>query len=118
MPVTGRTETLGHSASEGITCSTEGQAEQLCDYNSVIPPANVVESPEPPVPLAANESNDVPVNPLDCGMLCGIENYVSKAISLIPEDDGLPPLLLARGGKGERKFPLTKVKGFIYLFLP
>ncbi|XP_015269444.1 PREDICTED: zinc finger FYVE domain-containing protein 16-like, partial [Gekko japonicus] len=106
MHVAGKTETLGHSASESITCSTEGQAEQLCGSDSVIPPAigfpTVVEASESPVPFAANETNEVPVSPLDYGMLCGIENCVSKEISLIPEDDGLPPLLLARGGKGEQ----------------
>ncbi|XP_077203586.1 zinc finger FYVE domain-containing protein 16 isoform X2 [Paroedura picta] len=106
MHVAERTETLGHSTLEGIACSPEGQAEQLCDSDSVIPPATefptVVEASEPPVPCAANEANNMPVSSLDYGMLCGIENCVSKEISLIPEDDGLPPLLLARGGKEEQ----------------
>nr|XP_056703946.1 zinc finger FYVE domain-containing protein 16 [Euleptes europaea] len=106
MHVTGSTDTLGHPASEDITCSTEGQAEQLNNSDSEIPPAaefpTVVEASEPPVPLAANETNEVPVSPLDYGMLCDIENCVSKEISLIPEDDGLPPLLLTKGRKGEQ----------------
>lgn len=112
MHFAGRSETLGHSTSESIVCSTEGQVEQLNDSDSVIPPTTkfptAVEDSKPSVPLAANETNDVAVSPLDYGILCGIENCVSKEISLIPEDDGLPPLLLARGEKGERKFPLPR----------
>ncbi|XP_048359419.1 zinc finger FYVE domain-containing protein 16 [Sphaerodactylus townsendi] len=102
MHVTGRIE----ATSEDISCSTEGQTEQLHNSDSKIPHAaefpTIVEASEPPVPLAANETDDVPVSPLDYGMLCDIENCVSKEISLIPEDDGLPPLLLAKGRKGEQ----------------
>uniref|UniRef100_A0A8C3RSH9 Zinc finger FYVE domain-containing protein n=1 Tax=Chelydra serpentina TaxID=8475 RepID=A0A8C3RSH9_CHESE len=48
-----------------------------------------------------------PVSPdLPEVMLCGIENCVSKEFSLIPDDDGLPPLLLATGEKG--KDPLVE----------
>ncbi|XP_054843026.1 zinc finger FYVE domain-containing protein 16 [Eublepharis macularius] len=109
MHVITRTESACHPSSEDIAYSTEGQAEQLCNSDSLIPPAAefpskgiVVEPSKSSVPLAANEPNDVPVNPLDYRMLCGIENCVSKEISLIPEDNGLPPLLLASGGKGQQ----------------
>uniref|UniRef100_A0A8D0L1S8 Zinc finger FYVE domain-containing protein n=1 Tax=Sphenodon punctatus TaxID=8508 RepID=A0A8D0L1S8_SPHPU len=51
--------------------------------------------------VTTNQTNEAPVRPSDYRMLCGIENCVSKKISLIPEDDGLPPLLLAGGEKGE-----------------
>uniref|UniRef100_A0A8C3RT00 Zinc finger FYVE domain-containing protein n=1 Tax=Chelydra serpentina TaxID=8475 RepID=A0A8C3RT00_CHESE len=54
-----------------------------------------------------NQTNDdLPVSRSNYRMLCGIENCVSKEFSLIPDDDGLPPLLLATGEKG--KDPLVE----------
>uniref|UniRef100_A0A8D0L1T6 Zinc finger FYVE domain-containing protein n=1 Tax=Sphenodon punctatus TaxID=8508 RepID=A0A8D0L1T6_SPHPU len=65
--------------------------------------------------VTTNQTNEAPVRPSDYRMLCGIENCVSKKISLIPEDDGLPPLLLAGGEKGEGLHPLfTSIILFMY----
>uniref|UniRef100_A0A8B9Z6D9 Zinc finger FYVE domain-containing protein n=1 Tax=Buteo japonicus TaxID=224669 RepID=A0A8B9Z6D9_9AVES len=46
-------------------------------------------------------TSGVPVSPSSCRALCGVENCVRKEISLVPDDDKLPPLLLAVGEKGK-----------------
>ncbi|NXR02470.1 ZFY16 protein, partial [Sagittarius serpentarius] len=51
-------------------------------------------------------TSDMPVSPSRYRALCGVENYVRKEISLVPDDDKLPPLLLAVGEKG--KDPLVE----------
>ncbi|XP_066472325.1 zinc finger FYVE domain-containing protein 16 isoform X2 [Tiliqua scincoides] len=106
--VVGPTEILRYPTSvlgEEDTLPTKGQPELLCNLDSATPPAaefpSFVEPTKPPNSVTVNEINNVPVSPLDYKMLCGIEKYVSKDISLIPEGDGLPPLLLFRGEKGD-----------------
>lgn len=52
-------------------------------------------------------TSDMPVSPSSYRALCGVENCVPKEISLVPDGDKLPPLLLAVGEKGKgnlRKF--------------
>ncbi|NWH69861.1 ZFY16 protein, partial [Piaya cayana] len=49
---------------------------------------------------------DMPASLSSYRALCGVENSVRKAISLVPDDDKLPPLLLAVGEKG--KDPLVE----------
>ncbi|KFQ41161.1 Zinc finger FYVE domain-containing protein 16, partial [Nestor notabilis] len=51
-------------------------------------------------------TSDVPVSPSSYRALCGVENCVRKEISLVPDGDKLPPLLLAVGEKG--KDPLVE----------
>ncbi|OPJ82145.1 zinc finger FYVE domain-containing protein 16 [Patagioenas fasciata monilis] len=51
-------------------------------------------------------TSDMPVNPSSYRALCGVENCVPKEISLVPDSDKLPPLLLAVGEKG--KDPLVE----------
>ncbi|NXH09700.1 ZFY16 protein, partial [Bucco capensis] len=46
------------------------------------------------------------VSPSDYRALCGVENCFRNAISLVPDGDELPPLLLATGAKG--KDPLVE----------
>ncbi|XP_061873453.1 zinc finger FYVE domain-containing protein 16 isoform X2 [Colius striatus] len=48
-------------------------------------------------------TSDMPLSPSSCRILCGLENCVRKEISLVPDGDKLPPLLLAVGGN--RKDP-------------
>ncbi|KAH0628051.1 hypothetical protein JD844_008725 [Phrynosoma platyrhinos] len=105
--VAGRTEILCCPTSvlpEEDTLPTKEEPELSHDFDSVI--TAVAELPTV-VELAkhlsamVNEANDAPVNSLDYRMLCGIENCVSKEVSLIPEGNVLPPLLLARGEKGK-----------------
>ncbi|XP_030367348.1 zinc finger FYVE domain-containing protein 16 isoform X3 [Strigops habroptila] len=51
-------------------------------------------------------TSNVPVSPSSYRALCGVENCVRKEISLVPDGDKLPPLLLAVGEKG--KDPLVE----------
>ncbi|NXJ85859.1 ZFY16 protein, partial [Trogon melanurus] len=51
-------------------------------------------------------ASDLPVSPSSYRALCGVENCVHKGISLVPDGDELPPLLLAVGEKG--KDPLVE----------
>ncbi|NWQ79960.1 ZFY16 protein, partial [Columbina picui] len=51
-------------------------------------------------------TSDMPVSPSSYRALCGVENCVRKEISLIPDGDKLPPLLLAVGEEG--KDPLVE----------
>ncbi|NXY79192.1 ZFY16 protein, partial [Glareola pratincola] len=51
-------------------------------------------------------TRDMPVSPSSYRALCGVENCVRKEISLVPDGDKLPPLLLAVGEKG--KDPLVE----------
>lgn len=48
-------------------------------------------------------TSDMPVSASSYRALCGVENCVRKDISLIPDGDKLPPLLLAVGEKGKGK---------------
>nr|XP_020645902.1 zinc finger FYVE domain-containing protein 16 isoform X1 [Pogona vitticeps]XP_020645903.1 zinc finger FYVE domain-containing protein 16 isoform X1 [Pogona vitticeps] len=100
---TGRTEILCCPTSvlpEEDTQPPKDESQLSCSSDCVITAVaeipTVVEPTKHPAAVTNNENNDLPVSPLDYQVLCGIENHVSKNISLIPED-GLPPLLLARG---------------------
>ncbi|XP_034297088.1 zinc finger FYVE domain-containing protein 16 isoform X2 [Pantherophis guttatus] len=83
-------------------CLPVAQTEVLCDSDFVT--AAVTEVPtvselaKEPLPAATDQASDTPTSILDYRMLCYIENYVGKEVSLIP-GDGFPPLLLARGEK-------------------
>ncbi|CAM5114084.1 unnamed protein product [Eretmochelys imbricata] len=90
---------------------TAVQTEMLHSLDSLIPAADglpfITKVEKSPSLGTVNQTNDdSPVSPSDYRMLCGIENCVSKEFSLIPDDDGLPPLLLATGEKG--KDPLVE----------
>lgn len=115
MHIAGQTENFSSPppfVPEEDILSPVGQPELSCNSDCLIPAIaefpTIVEPVKHPVPATTNEASDVTVSPLDYRMLCGVENCVSKEISLIPEDNGLPPLLLARGEKGEGEFPLPK----------
>nr|XP_034955780.1 zinc finger FYVE domain-containing protein 16 isoform X1 [Zootoca vivipara] len=108
MHIAGQTENFSSPTSfdpEEDILSPVGQPELSCNSDCPIPAIaefpTIVEPVKHLVPATTNEASDVTASPLDYRMLCGIENCVSKEISLIPEDNGLPPLLLARGEKGE-----------------
>ncbi|XP_063151552.1 zinc finger FYVE domain-containing protein 16 isoform X2 [Candoia aspera] len=86
-------------------CLPITQTEVPCDSDSVIVAVTefptVAELSKELVPASTDQANDMPTSTLDYRMLSCIENCVSKEVSLIPEDDGFPPLLLARGEKGK-----------------
>lgn len=108
--VTGRTEilccptsVLPEEDAQHTKDETELSRSSECVITAVAEIPTIIEPTKHPAAVTNNESNDVPVSPLDYQVLCGIENHISKNISLIPED-GLPPLLLGRGGKGKGMF--------------
>ncbi|XP_005288254.2 zinc finger FYVE domain-containing protein 16 isoform X1 [Chrysemys picta bellii] len=113
-PITAGTEKFHcslHVAPDDDQLPTTGKTEMLHSPDSVIPAADelpfITKVEKSPSLATVNQTNDdSPVSPSDYRMLCGIGNCVSKEFSLIPDDDGLPPLLLATGEKG--KDPLVE----------
>ncbi|XP_039401049.1 zinc finger FYVE domain-containing protein 16 isoform X3 [Mauremys reevesii] len=113
-PITAGTEKFHcslHVAPDDDQLLTTGKTEMLHSPDSVIPAADelpfITKVEKSPSLGTVNQTNDdSPVSPSDYRMLCGIGNCVSKEFSLIPDDDGLPPLLLATGEKG--KDPLVE----------
>ncbi|KAG6940312.1 zinc finger FYVE-type containing 16 [Chelydra serpentina] len=113
-PVTAGTEKFHcslHVAPDDDQLPTAGQTEMLHSPDSVIAAADelpfITKVEKSPSLGTDNQTNDdLPVSRSNYRMLCGIENCVSKEFSLIPDDDGLPPLLLATGEKG--KDPLVE----------
>ncbi|KFQ19802.1 Zinc finger FYVE domain-containing protein 16, partial [Merops nubicus] len=58
--------------------------------------------PEKPSSGSADQTaSDMPVSPSCYRALCGVENCVRTEISLVPDGDKLPPLLLAVGESGK-----------------
>ncbi|CAN8220688.1 unnamed protein product [Coccothraustes coccothraustes] len=100
-----RTEELHPSVpSDGAQQATPGQSEVTPSSSSVTP------GTEECSPAAAEESSPssvgqstraVPVSASSYRALCGVENWVRRDISLLPDGDQLPPLLLARGENGK-----------------
>ncbi|EMP36299.1 Zinc finger FYVE domain-containing protein 16 [Chelonia mydas] len=98
-----------HVAPDDDQLPTAVQTEMLHSLDSLIPAADelpfITKVEKSPSLGTVNQTNDDSlVSPSDYRMLCGIENCVSKEFSLIPDDDGLPPLLLATGEKGKGKY--------------
>ncbi|GAB0183402.1 zinc finger FYVE domain-containing protein 16 [Grus japonensis] len=69
-------------------CSPTAEAEKTCSSS------------------VGQTTSIMPVSPSTYRALCGVENCVRKEISLVPDGDKLPPLLLAVGEKG--KDPLVE----------
>ncbi|KAM7166956.1 zinc finger FYVE domain-containing protein 16 isoform 3-T4 [Macrochelys suwanniensis] len=113
-PITAGTEKFHcslHVAPDDDQLPTAGQTEMLHSPDSVIAAADelpfITKVEKSPSLGTDNQTNDdLPVSRSNYRMLCGIENCVSKEFSLIHDDDGLPPLLLATGEKG--KDPLVE----------
>ncbi|XP_013047244.1 zinc finger FYVE domain-containing protein 16 isoform X2 [Anser cygnoides] len=86
-----------------------GQSEMAHIYRSVTPgskESSATEDEKTSSSLVDRTKSDMPVSPSSYRALCGVENCVSREISLVPDGDKLPPLLLAVGGKG--KDPLVE----------
>ncbi|NXJ64391.1 ZFY16 protein, partial [Rostratula benghalensis] len=82
-----------------------GQGEVAHSYKSVTleteehsPAAEAEKTNSSPVDQT---TSDVPVSTSSYRALCGVENCVRKEISLVPDGNKLPPLLLAVGEKGK-----------------
>lgn len=97
LPTTGQTEML-HSPDSAIPTAAANPTAAAKQFTKV--------EKSPSLGIVDQATHDSPVSPSDYRMLCGIENCVSKEFSLIPDGDGLPPLLLATGEKG--KDPLVE----------
>ncbi|XP_027598513.1 zinc finger FYVE domain-containing protein 16 [Pipra filicauda] len=89
------------NAQQGVS----GQSELVPSYESVTlgteecsPAAEAKKTSCSAVDQAAH---DVSVSPSSYRALCGVEKCVRRDISLVPDGDNLPPLLLAVGEKGK-----------------
>ncbi|XP_025965198.2 zinc finger FYVE domain-containing protein 16 isoform X1 [Dromaius novaehollandiae] len=85
------------------------QTEMVHSYKSVIPETEFstpTEAEKAGSSSADWTKNDFRVSPSSYRALCGLENCVSKEVSLVPDGAKLPPLLLAAGEKG--KDPLVE----------
>ncbi|XP_068032630.1 zinc finger FYVE domain-containing protein 16 isoform X1 [Anomalospiza imberbis] len=90
--------------SDGAQQATPGQSEAAPSYRSVTlgteersPAAAEKSSPS----SGGQSTRAVPVSASSYRALCGVENWVRRKISLLPDDDQLPPLLLALGENGK-----------------
>lgn len=102
-----RTEELGLSvSSDDAQQDVPGQSEVVHSYKSETLETEEC-SPTAEAEKTSSSSTDqtasLPVSPSSSRALCGVENCVRKEISLIPDGDKLPPLLLAAGEKGKGK---------------
>ncbi|XP_068781121.1 zinc finger FYVE domain-containing protein 16 [Struthio camelus] len=81
------------------------QTEMMHSYKSVTPEPEDFSTPTGAEKASSSSvdwtKNDLPVSPSSYRALCGLENCVSKGVSLLPDGDNLPPLLLAAGEKGK-----------------
>ncbi|XP_014113719.1 PREDICTED: zinc finger FYVE domain-containing protein 16 isoform X1 [Pseudopodoces humilis] len=90
--------------SDGAQQASPGQSEVAPSYQSVTlgteecSPAAAVKSSASAV---GQSTRDVPVTASSYRALCGVENRVRREISLLPDGDQLPPLLLALDEKGK-----------------
>ncbi|XP_030824662.1 zinc finger FYVE domain-containing protein 16 [Camarhynchus parvulus] len=90
--------------SDGAQQATPGQSEVAPSDRSVTlgteecsPAAAEKSSPS----SVGQSTQAVPVSASSYRALCGVENWVRRDISLLPDGDQLPPLLLALGEKGK-----------------
>ncbi|XP_039945862.1 zinc finger FYVE domain-containing protein 16 isoform X2 [Hirundo rustica] len=90
--------------SDGAQQATPGPSEVAPSYKSVTlgteecsPAAAEKSSPS----SVDQSTRDVPVTASSYRALCGIENWVQREISLLPDGDQLPPLLLALDENGK-----------------
>ncbi|XP_074712678.1 zinc finger FYVE domain-containing protein 16 [Strix uralensis] len=97
-------------SSDDAQQAVPGQSEVVHSYTSVTLETKEC-SPSAEAEKTSSSSvdqtkSDMPVSPSSYRALCGVENCVRKEISLVPDGDKLPPLLLTVGGKG--KDPLVE----------
>ncbi|XP_067172329.1 zinc finger FYVE domain-containing protein 16 isoform X2 [Apteryx mantelli] len=86
------------------------QTEMVHSYKCVTPETEEFSTPTEAEKAGSSSAdwtkNDLPVSPSSYRALCGLENCVSKEVSLVPDGDKLPPLLLVAGENG--KDPLVE----------
>uniref|UniRef100_A0A8C3CKL3 Zinc finger FYVE domain-containing protein n=1 Tax=Cairina moschata TaxID=8855 RepID=A0A8C3CKL3_CAIMO len=112
MDVVTRMEGLGPPvpSEQDVQQALYGQSEMAHIYRSVTPgtkeSSSATEDEKTSSSLVDRTKSDMPVSPSSYRALCGVENCVRREISLVPDGDKLPPLLLAVGEKG--KDPLVE----------
>uniref|UniRef100_A0A8C3KW22 Zinc finger FYVE domain-containing protein n=1 Tax=Chrysolophus pictus TaxID=9089 RepID=A0A8C3KW22_CHRPC len=96
--------------SEDAQQTISSQSEMIDSDKSLIPDtkecSSAMESEKTRTNIVDWAKSDMPVSPTSYRALCGVENCVRKDVSLLPDGDKLPPLLLAMGEKG--KDPLVE----------
>ncbi|KAM6034690.1 zinc finger FYVE domain-containing protein 16 isoform 2-T4 [Chlamydotis macqueenii] len=97
-------------SSDDVQQAVPGQSEVVHSYESVTPETKecspTAEAKKTSSSSADQTTSDIAVSPSSFRALCGVESSVRKEISLVPDGDKLPPLLLAVGEKG--KGPLVE----------
>ncbi|KFQ53273.1 Zinc finger FYVE domain-containing protein 16, partial [Pelecanus crispus] len=97
-------------SSDDAQQAVPGESEVVHSYKSVTLETKecspTAEAEKTSSSSADQTTSDMPVSSSSYKALCGVENCVRKEISLVPDDDKLPPLLLAVGEKG--KDPLVE----------
>ncbi|POI31700.1 hypothetical protein CIB84_004549, partial [Bambusicola thoracicus] len=106
MDVITRMEGLCPSVpSEDAQQTISSQSEMTDGDKSLTPDteecSSAMESGKTSTNLVDWTKSEMPVSPTSYGVLCGVENCVRKDVSLLPDGDKLPPLLLAMGEKGK-----------------
>ncbi|KAJ7423956.1 Zinc finger FYVE domain-containing protein 16 [Pitangus sulphuratus] len=88
------------SAQQGVP----GQSEVVPSYKSVTPgteECSTAKAEKTSCSAVDQAARHVSISPSSYRALCGIEKCVRRDISLVPDGDKLPPLLLAVGEKGK-----------------
>ncbi|XP_075382613.1 zinc finger FYVE domain-containing protein 16 isoform X2 [Mycteria americana] len=92
-------------SSDGAQQAIPGQSEVVYSYKSVTLETKecspTAEAEKTSSSSVDQTTSDMPVRPSSYRALRGVENCVRKEISLVPDGDNLPPLLLAVGEKGK-----------------
>ncbi|KFQ23642.1 Zinc finger FYVE domain-containing protein 16, partial [Mesitornis unicolor] len=106
IDVTGRMEEVCPPvSSDDAQQAIPGQSEVVHSYKCVTPETKeyspTVEAEKMSSSAVDQTTSDVPVAPSSYRALCGVEKCVRKGISLVPDGDKLPPLLLAVDEKGK-----------------
>ncbi|KAM6230934.1 zinc finger FYVE domain-containing protein 16 isoform 2-T3 [Porphyrio hochstetteri] len=99
-------EELRPVSSEDTQQGIPGRSEVLHSYKSVTQETKECSATAEAEKTGTGSVGDTPVSPSAYRALCGVENCVRKEISLLPDGDKLPPLLLAVGEK--RKGPVVE----------
>ncbi|XP_071436278.1 zinc finger FYVE domain-containing protein 16 isoform X2 [Pithys albifrons albifrons] len=91
--------------SEDAQQGVPGHSEGAPCYKSITPGTEdcsaAAEAAESPSSAGDQTAQDVPVGPSSYRALCGVEKCVRRDISLLPDGNELPPLLLALGDRGK-----------------
>ncbi|KAM7075908.1 zinc finger FYVE domain-containing protein 16 isoform 2-T2 [Ciconia maguari] len=92
-------------SSDGAQQAIPGQSEVVYSYKSVTLETKecspTAEAEKTSSSSVDQTTSDMPIRPSSYKALRGVENCVRKEISLVPDGDNLPPLLLAVGEKGK-----------------